>query len=108
MIRKFLDLSTGHLSPATHRWMREQGKITASMVTGTDPSPAFLMGPMPYGWFCWAGMEDDADNLGALPKDLRKCIRHAKSSGCDYILFDADASIVAELPTYDHDRKAGR
>jgi len=107
MIRKFLDISTGHLSPATHRWMREQGRITANMVTASDPSPAFCMGPTPYGWFCWAGMEDDADNLQALPVDLQACIREAKRQGCDYIHFDADADTIDVLAVFDHDEKAG-
>lgn len=104
-VRRFLDLSTGHLSVETRTYLDEQGRIAAIRrpTSGPAPHPDFLMGSTAWGWIVWAGMEDDSQNLQALPIDLQRCIRFAKEQDCDYILFDADIEELDELKTYEDD-----
>ncbi len=54
MIRKFLDLSTGHLSLETRAWLDEQGVIAAARRVAADPDCMILMGSTPHGWFVYA------------------------------------------------------
>ena len=42
-----------------------------------------------------------ADKHPALPAELLTIQRYARAWGCDYILFDADADQIDELPTCD-------
>lgn len=61
MIRKFLDLSTAHLSPATRVWLDQQGVVAAARRTAADPDCMILMGSTPHGWFCYADTEACSD-----------------------------------------------
>ncbi|MDX5370679.1 MAG: hypothetical protein LPL29_15015 [Alphaproteobacteria bacterium] len=89
MIRKFLDISTGHLTVHT-REMIDAGKYddTLSYTPWHD-----------YGWFVW--VPTDQFTYAGCSTDLRNCFDRAKALGCDYILFDRDAQRDEELHYYD-------
>lgn len=61
MIRKFLDLSTAHLSPDTRDWLDEQGRIAAARRDSSEPDRMIAMGSMPHGWFVHADGEACSD-----------------------------------------------
>jgi hypothetical protein len=101
-IRRFLDLSTGHLKPETRTLLdlicegQQRGDIT-SWASCT-----------PFGWFIWAG--DEESDLTEYPADLQDCMRKAQEHGCDYILFDRDAApagISLGLPFYEEECGCG-
>ena len=90
MIRKFLDLSTAHVTGATAEFLSE-----------TPPAhwPVYG-GNLEHGWFLCATMPEGDD---ALPPELCAVVRHARAADCDYVLFDGDAETVDELPTFEWD-----
>lgn len=61
MIRKFLDLSTAHLSPDTRGWLDEQGRIASARGVASEPDRMIAMGSMPHGWFVHADGEACTD-----------------------------------------------
>ena len=85
-LRLFLDCSTAHLSQAARNWLDASAAANIRMVAA-----------MPCGWFVWAG-HDTADGL---PIDLATTLRHARAVNADYILFDADAALLPDLPVFD-------
>lgn len=91
-IRKFLTLSTAHLTA----W-------TATLLNNTD---AMLWpcvgGPFnEYGWFIWCSTPDEAEHQQRdIPPDLRVVMDFALSMGIHHLLFDRDADEVEGLPTY--------
>lgn len=88
-VRRFLDLSTVHLSPATRDdWDGDSSR----------PSWAY---PTSYGWFVWAGSDDTNEEEDGLPAEVVACRKFARTLGCDYILFDADAETVEGLEVFD-------
>jgi hypothetical protein len=89
-VRKFLDISTGHLTQET-RDKLDHGEITSTYY------------PMTYGWFVWVPDEPmlPENEPERWPDDLRECILYARSQGCDYIMFDGDAEYCDELRAYD-------
>jgi hypothetical protein len=93
MIRTFYDLSTGHLTAATRRLL-DTTKMERWPVAG---------GRMPFGFFIYA---HDEDSEGNIPADLWACIQLAHKHGADYILFDCDAELIEDLPSYDDEEPA--
>lgn len=88
-VRRFLDLSTAHLSPVTRRiWDMAYGR------------PGWLT-PTGHGFWVWAGDASDPDTDNDLPEEAVACRKFARSLGCDYLLFDCDASEIEGLATYD-------
>ena len=86
-IRKFLTLSTAHVTNETRLILDE---------TSTKDWPVFGFGGV-YGWVIYAHDE----NLGEIPEDLWRVIEYARANGCDYVMFDADADMIEELPHYE-------
>ena len=94
MIRRFLDCSSGHLSPDTWAWRdaqladdvrRDPRNMTAAGIGG---------GRTRYGWFVYA-----IDVLpGGMPADLEAVCAYARKRRADYILFDCDAVPDQDLP----------
>ena len=94
MIRRFLDCSSGHLSPETWSWLDAHlgddvlrdpaDRITASLAGGRTR----------YGWFVYA--PEDPDD--AIPEDLRRVCDSARKQGAEYVLFDCDALPMEALP----------
>ncbi len=79
-IRKFLDLSTAHVTKETARLL--DAKLCYAVNTGT-------------GWFIFVLPENpDVADLAAV-FDL------ARKSDCDYVLMDCDADVLEELPSWD-------
>lgn len=94
-VRRFLDLSTGHLKPETHKWL---DALCESQKRGDLASWASCT---PFGWFVWA--HDEESDLSEFPEDLRTCMAKAQAMGCDYVLFDRDAAPegdALDLPWY--------
>lgn len=91
-IRKFLNLSTAHVTEDTAKVLDHLPGIPdhwSQWVVGTDNT---------YGWWIWAGQEDGLDDL---PEDLRGCVDLAKQHDCDWILFDRDVEPIDQLPRYE-------
>jgi len=91
-VRRFLDLSTAHLSQEAVAWLNTQGQENSSRVPFSN---APLVATHHVGWFMYAGHDDGYHDC------LKPIIKHAMAIGCDYVNFDADASAIDVLPTFD-------
>lgn len=97
-VRRFLDLSTAHLTPSTRDAL------------DALPVPSYAH-PEGYGHFVYMpDIDGDHDPisewdeaLAAELSDLIAVIKLARKLGCNYILFDCDGPECDELPTYDDD-----
>lgn len=99
MIRAFLDLSSGHLSPKTQAWLDAQ--LADDLLRAAENAHAAMIagGKTRYGWFVYA----PEDNAGGLPEDLAAALRQAREPGAEYALFNCDAPIRPDLPIQDPD-----
>ena len=84
LVRPFLDVSTGHLSPAT-RAMLDETPLEA--LPGTALRGA-------YGWIIHAG-------FAAWPEDVAAAIALAHAQCCDYVMFDRDGMQHPDLPWFE-------
>lgn len=93
-IRKFLDLSTVHLSLAT---IERFEAWTVPLTTYPHPEG--------FGWFVYVPADLDLIDVAGmeLPADLLACIKSAHAQDCDYLLFDRDADPIEDLPLYDEE-----
>lgn len=93
MIRSFLDLSSGHLSPETWAWLDAQttGEVVRGLRAGAQ---VVLAGRMRYGWFVYA----DEEPGETVPAEIATVFRLARQRGCEYVLFDTDAAPMKDLP----------
>ena len=85
-VRTFLDVSTGHLMPATRKHM-DNGDYPSLSMTGE------------YGWLCYVSMDLGASEVWKA--DMIDCMNKAYELKCDYILFDRDATAREDLKWYD-------
>lgn len=85
MIYKYLDLSTGHVSRKTAKWLDNN----------PDGIIMYLKGE--YGWIIHVSSEEYDKNI---PNDLIKVIEYAKSKECGWIMFDADGEVIEELELF--------
>lgn len=85
--RKFLTLSTAHVTNET-RLILDESPIKDWPVFGFQGV---------YGWVIYAHDEDYLE----IPRDLWGVCEYARKNGCDYIMFDADADMIEELPHYE-------
>lgn len=86
-IRNFLIVSTAHVSEQTAKFLNN---------TPADEWP-ISGGPFStYGWF----MYTHDPELNTI-EDLMPVFALARANGCNYVLFDCDASTVDQLPTFD-------
>ncbi len=89
-IRRVLDLSTAHLPEhlGSHGLSGQDG-VTAYDLDG-------------YGWLMWVPPDPDshAADYPRLPTEVLTIQRYARQCGCDYVLFDQDADIIDDLPTW--------
>lgn len=94
MIRRFLDVSSGHLAPATWEWL--DAELAEERLRDTSRRGSTLPGgPTRHGWFVYAPEDPSAE---AMPDDLTAVLRHARQLGCEYVLFDCDALPMEDLP----------
>jgi hypothetical protein len=88
MVRKVLDCSMAHLRPATRDALDEHD-LAATM----------------HGAYGCLVHVPDPDEIGdfdpPLPDDLLDVFNVARSKECEFVLFDIDGSMLAELPTYE-------
>ncbi len=92
-VRRFLDVSSGHFSPAT--WEFLDGITSDKAVR--DPRNAnaeILGGRTRQGWFVWAS---DAP-AASVPAELAAVMRLARQKGCEYVALDCDALPMEDLP----------
>ena len=88
-IRRFLDLSTAHLQQADRLFLE------ASANPGLLGGLAAIAGT--YGWFVYAHDERCCDGISDV---LWAIFERARALGCAYVLFDADAPILDDLPVF--------
>lgn len=91
VVRKFLDLSTGHLSLAMRRQL-ENGESPTLMMSGE------------FGWFVYVADPVVFEEwVAKIPEGecLRPCFALARSLGCEYIMFDCDGPRHNDLPFED-------
>lgn len=90
-IRKFLDLSTAHITAKTRDLFNNGGC--------SDDYVRYALVDLhgEYGWWVYA---EPVCSDYRLPDDLDRVMRYARDNGCDWILFDCDAAEVDDLPTY--------
>lgn len=93
-LRKFLDTSSGHLSPATWAWLDEQLSDVALRDPLSDAAARVAGGKTRYGWLVYAP-EGVAEGL---PDDLSAILLRAREQGAEYVLFDCDAPPASDLP----------
>jgi hypothetical protein len=91
VIRLLLDLSTAHLPEHLG-------------TSDLDTAPGVIAHRTAHGWLLW--VPDDPDESAAAMSDTAPEVvlaiqRYARTHGCDYVLFDPDASRVDDLPTWD-------
>lgn len=94
-VRRFLDLSTGHLPHA------DRVLLTRLIDQDDDALPSSVhVGP--YGWFFYVG---DAPNFARWTGSpaLRNIFTRAQALACDYVLLDADGPADDILPFFDED-----
>jgi hypothetical protein len=89
-VRSLLDLSTAHLPE----------NLGSHGLSGHDGVVAYQL---EYGWLMWipADPQAHAGDYPDLPPEVLAIQRYARGLGCDYVLFDADADRVGDLPTWD-------
>ncbi len=92
-VRKFLDVSSGHLSPATWAWLDAVTSDDA-VRDPRNPHAEILGGRTRYGWFVWAS---DAP-IAPVPADLAAVMRLARQRRCEYVSLDCDALPMEDLP----------
>lgn len=91
-VRKFLDLSTGHL-PVSDRVL---------MVSSAIEALSFSAFAGPYGWFVHVP-EDGASICWTGSGALNAVFARARELDCDYVLLDADGPQDEALPWFDED-----
>ena len=87
-IHDLLELSTAHLPPqVADRLSRIPGVHACATV---------------YGWLMW--VPDPGDDPSTVPGGCDVLVpiqRYAQALGCAYVLFDRDAEVIDDLPSWD-------
>jgi hypothetical protein len=92
-VRKFLDLSTAHLTAKTRHMLDTKVE-------------RFCCYHGEYGWFIWVPTEPEIpeydEEVGdGYPADLIAAFHLARKMDCEYVMFDMDAEASDDLQTYD-------
>lgn len=100
-VRKYLDLSTGHMTHRDNELLATVNKEDA--LCGLDLP---LVRPFEYGNFVWVPDTEDRDQYesgyakyGFSPEFIG-VLRYARENGCDWVNFDRDADTCEDLPTF--------
>lgn len=83
-----LDISTAHVS-----------RETATMLDGAPAIMITAYQKNGYGWFVWVPPADFERTH--TPDDLSKVFAYAREQKCDWVMFDRDAEIIDDLPSFD-------
>lgn len=98
--RRFLSLSTGHVSPGTRDWLNEQSSLVTDLQENPNgPHPKIHILPSVYGWIFVAD-RDGVEHLN-WPDEIKAIARKAIELNCDWVELDCDADIMKDLPTWD-------
>ncbi len=92
-VRQFLDVSSGHLSVETWKWL-DTVTCDDSVRDPRNAHAEILGGRTRHGWFVWA----NEDPITPVPADLAAVLRLARQRGCAYALLDCDALPMEDLP----------
>lgn len=90
-VRKFLTLSTAHIPPLMQN-------------IGLEHIESVVAYRTTYGWFMWVPddpVESSDADVDPTPADLLAIQIHARSLGCDYVMFDADGPIEEAIPNWE-------
>jgi hypothetical protein len=91
---RILELSTAHLQPATlEHWLPPmKARYPSSYID------------YPFGWILSASFlikqRDTGDGEMGLPADVEEVCRFALAQGCNYVMLDGDAGVLATLTNY--------
>ncbi len=92
-VRRFLDVSSGHLSPQTWSWL--DGQTADDRVRDPRNRHAEILGGRTrHGWFVCAS----ENPIAPIPADLAAVMRLARQWDCEYLLLDCDALPMEDLP----------
>lgn len=91
MIRKMLDLSTNHVSPAARLWLEAQ-----SWAAVTKGESTMVVARHNSGWLVYAS----AEPAGSLHDDLYDACVEARRQDCEFLYFDADGEELETLKLY--------
>lgn len=94
MIRRFLDVSSGHFSPTTWAWLDAQFADDVLRDGRNDTARQLAGGRTRHGWFVYAP-EDPCEGV---PVDLAAVLAEARKQNAEYVLFDCDALPNQDLP----------
>ena len=85
-----LDVSTAHLSQVTRELLADDAVDQIAYPKGD------------YGWFVHVPNADDGVEVSEhCPPDLAQCLQLAQRAEAHWVMFDADGTIIDELPVYD-------
>lgn len=88
---KMLDVSTAHLTTQTRALLEQQ-----------DVEGVLFYPKGPWGWFAYVpSLADELTVADEAPADLKQCIGFAQQRGFDWIVFDCDGAVIADLPLYE-------
>lgn len=94
MIRRFQDVSSGHLSPETWDWLDAEFADEMLRNPSSKTAAALAGGRTRYGWFVYAPEAPFSD----VPADLADILAEASRQGAEYVLLDCDAVPNQDLP----------
>jgi hypothetical protein len=87
-----LDASIDHLPPT----LREQRPASLSAIDGV------VVYPFRYGWILWVpdNPDEHAADFEEYPAEVLVVQMFARAHGCDFVMFDADADRISDLPSW--------
>jgi hypothetical protein len=94
MIRHFLEVSSGHLSPDTWTWLDTLLAGEALRDPRNEHAMLIAGGRTRHGWIVYAPDESH----DGVPNDLVAVLKYARARGADYVLLDCDATPDLDLP----------
>lgn len=98
--RRFLSLSTAHVSPEGRDWLNDQSKLVTNLqVNPNAPYPKIHIFPSVYGWIFFA--DRDGVEHSSWPDEIKAIAEKAIELKCDWVELDCDSSPMEGLPTWD-------
>ncbi len=94
MIRRFLDVSGGHLTPETWAWLDAQCDDDRLRDPRNTMAGQPAGGRTRHGWFVYAPEAP----IDGVPDDLTCVLTEARRRRAEYVLFDCDAVCDKDLP----------
>ena len=104
MIRKFLELSTLHLTADARDWLIEEGWHNAIAHRGgtTHGGEIAVLGLTVNGFFTYAPhARGDGGIPHSMPATLLPVMQLAHTNSCNHLLLQPDADIIPGLPTFE-------